>query len=95
MKLLINVKTYGYLMTGIMGANARWFLGFSKVLDEPKSKVEETTEAPTNVRSDTLSESVCDECVSPHHSDQNTLSASIDMRRYQRIRNTIKGEVDQ
>ncbi len=38
MKLLINANIYGWVMTGLLGKNARWFFGFSRV---PKKRGQE------------------------------------------------------
>ena len=31
MKLLLNDEVFGWRMTGLLGKDARWFLGFSRV----------------------------------------------------------------
>lgn len=33
MRLMINTNVYGWIMWGILGKDAKWFLGFTK---EPK-----------------------------------------------------------
>lgn len=32
MKLLLNADVFGYRMTGLLGTNKTWFLGFSRAL---------------------------------------------------------------
>lgn len=38
MKLLIRENVFGWIMTGLIGKDAKWFLGFSKVPKNPEKE---------------------------------------------------------